>query len=165
MPRITPCRGSSEQFQQILKCAYLRPKVEFCKNSKSPDHQFDIGQPQKKDPGHLNLRGPSYGHSKRATVIGISSNLMKIAHLCSNTHFSGLEWSFGKIQKPRTIRMKCPCSEQAPRTVAPLEGELQPERVGNLHKIFTNFVQRTISLATNGLFWKFKNLKSLVWSA
>ena len=39
----------------------------------------------------------------------ISPKLVKNAHLCSNTRFSGLEWSFSKIQKPRTIRMKCSC--------------------------------------------------------
>ena len=36
-------------------------------------------------------------------------NWWQNAHLCSNTCFSGLEWSFAKIQKPRTIRMKCSC--------------------------------------------------------
>ena len=53
-------------------------------------------------------KGPrsSYGNSKRATIWGISPNLVKIAHLCSNTHFSSLE---PKIQKPGTITGKCSC--------------------------------------------------------
>ena len=55
--------------------------------------------------------------------------------------------------------------EQGPRTVAPLEGMLHLVKVGNRHRIFTNFVKMTISRAWNGLFWKFKNLKSLIWSA
>ena len=55
--------------------------------------------------------------------------------------------------------------EQGPRTVAPLEGMLHLVIVGNRHRIFTNFVKMTISWAWNGVFWKFKNLKSLIWSA
>merc|ERR1711911_199526 len=46
---------------------------------------------------------------KEGNCLWNSPNLVKIARLCSNTHFSGLEWSFTKIQKPRTIRMKCSC--------------------------------------------------------
>ena len=40
--------------------------------------------------------------------------------------------------------------EQAARTVEPLEGKLQPDKVGNRQRIFTNYVQMTISLASNG---------------
>ena len=87
---------------------------------------------------------------------------MKIARLCSNTHFSGLEWSFAKIQKPTALAL---AMEQGPRKMAPLEGMLHLVKVGNRHRIFTNFVKMTISLAPSGLFWKFKNLKSLIWSA
>jgi len=55
--------------------------------------------------------------------------------------------------------------EQGPRTVAPQDGMLYLVKVGNRHRIFTNIVKMTISRAWNGLFWKFKNLKSLIWSA
>ena len=51
--------------------------------------------------------------------------------------------------------------EKRPRTVALLEGKLQPDRMGNHGRIFTN-VQTTISRVGNVLFQKFKNLKSRV---
>ena len=75
-------------------------------------------------------------------------------------------WS-GVLQKFKNLEpseWSALAMEQAPRTVAPLEGKLQPVRVGERHSIFNNFAQLTISLAWNGIFWKFKNLKSLVWS-
>ena len=70
-----------------------------------------------------------------------------------------------KFKNPEPSEWSALAMEQAPRTVGPLEGKLQPDRVGNRHRIFTNFVQLTVSQAWNGLFQKFKKLKSLVWSA
>ena len=82
--------------------------------------------------------------------------LMKMACLCSNTCFSGLECSFPKIQKPRTIRGKCSCHRKGTQDSGTSAGKLHPVNMGNRHRIFTNFVQTTISLASNGLFQKFK---------
>ena len=76
-------------------------------------------------------------------------------------------WS-GVLQKFKNLEpseWSALAMEQAPRTVAPLEGKLQQDRVGKCHSIFTNFGKMTISRAWNGLFQKFKKLKSLVWSA
>ena len=76
-------------------------------------------------------------------------------------------WS-GVLQKFKNLEpseWSALAMEQAPRTVAPLEGKLQPDRVGKRRSIFTNLGKMTISQAWNGLFQKFKKLKSLVWSA
>ena len=76
-------------------------------------------------------------------------------------------WS-GVLQKFKNLEpseWSALAMEQWPRTVAPLEGKLHPVKVGNRHRIFTNFVQLTVSWAWNGLFQKFKRLKSIVWSA
>ena len=73
-------------------------------------------------------------------------------------------WS-GVLQKFKNLEpseWSALAMEQAPRTVAPLEGKLQPDRVSKCHSIFTNFGKMTISRAWNGLFQKFKKLKSLV---
>ena len=50
-------------------------------------------------------------------------------------------WS-GVLQKFKNLEpseWSALAMEQAPRTVAPLEGKLQPDRVGKHHRIFTNF--------------------------
>ena len=76
-------------------------------------------------------------------------------------------WS-GVLQKFKNLEpseWSALAMEQWPRTLAPLEGKLQPDKVGNRQRIFTYFVLTTISLAWNGLFQKFENLKSVIWSA
>ena len=68
-------------------------------------------------------------------------------------------WS-GVLQKFKNLEpseWSALAMEQWPRTLAPLEGKLQPDRVGNRHRIFTNIVRMTKSEAWNGLFRKFKN--------
>ena len=123
--------------------------LEFCKILKASDHQFGIGWPYKKDPGQLHLREPSYGCSKsmRAILSAISPNLVKIACLCENTWFSGLKWSFKKVQNLEPLDGSALAIEQGPRRVASLEGKLHPVKVGNCQRIFTYFVKMTISLA------------------
>ena len=62
-----------------------------------------------KGPRSIAPQGAELWPFKEGYRLLISAKLVKIAHLCSNTRFSGLEWSFAKIQKPKTLRMKCSC--------------------------------------------------------
>ena len=109
----------------------------------------------------MHLRGASYGCSKRAFVWGISPKLVKTDHPCSNTCFSELEWGFAKIQKPRTIKMMSSCHGTGSQDSGIYGRQATARNSGKHHSIFTNFGKMT----WNGLFQKFKNLKSLVWSA
>ena len=54
--------------------------------------------------------------------------------------------------------------EQAPRTVAPVApvGKLQSDRVGNRHRILTNFVQLTVSHFTKHVIDFIMKLKNIL---
>ena len=80
------------------------------------------------DLGQLHLYRPSYGHLKRVFYPKIEANMPIFSNPFSNTHISGLEWSFAKIQNqnskvwhwlapekgegisPNLVKIACLCS-------------------------------------------------------
>ena len=77
-----------ENCSSVFKHSFLRPGVEFCKNSKTQNHQNEVLLPWNRQPGQWNLWKASYSQTKWVTVRGFSLILFKRLYLWPEMDFS-----------------------------------------------------------------------------